>query len=125
MRCCSPASGCSAAPCAGGRPIMRSALLAGLAAAVLSAPAQAVPIGGVEFPQGAASFADAVQSYAPGIVPSGPTAPHQGTFNALGAPNYPGGTACASQLACSYVSLGDGGNIVLRFDDNKLTGSGS
>jgi len=103
---------------------MRRALLAGLAAAALSAPAHAVLIGGVEFPQGAASFADAVSNYAPGIVASGPTAPHQGAFNALGAPDYPGGTVCASQESCSYVSLGDGGSIILQFIDNRLTGSG-
>ncbi|HEU4644895.1 MAG TPA: PEP-CTERM sorting domain-containing protein [Burkholderiales bacterium] len=94
-----------------------------LATVAAVTPAQAVLIGGVEFPQGMASFADSVVSYAPG--PTAPTAPHQGAFNALGAPNYNGVNSCASQAACTFVSLGDGGSIVLRFDDNRLTGSGS
>jgi hypothetical protein len=90
-------------------------------------PAQAVLIGGVEFPQGAASFADAVINYSPVLVSSGtqPTAPHRGDFNALGVPNYAGVNSCATQGTCSFVSLGDGGSITLQFVDNKLTGSGT
>lgn len=88
---------------------------------------QAELIGGIEFPQGAVSFADSVVSFSPGLVGSGaePSAPHLGAGNALGAPNYAGVNSCASQPACSFVSLGDGGSIVLRFVDNKLTGSDS
>lgn len=100
-------------------------MLGALAAVMLSTPAHAVLIGGVEFPQGAVSFADAVVSYSPGVVGVNPTDPHRGAFNALGVPDYNGVNSCASQAACSFVSLGDGGSIVLRFDDNKLTGSDS
>lgn len=93
--------------------------------AALAAPmsARAVLIGGVEFPQGAVSFADAVENFSPGG--GGVTAPHLGDFNALGTPNYSGVSGCASQAACTFVSLGDGGSITLRFVDNRLTGSGS
>lgn len=91
-------------------------------------PAQAVVIGntqgGAEFPEGALSFADAVVSYSPGLAGASPSAPHSGAFNALGVPDYTGSNTCGTQEACSFVSLGDGGSIVLRFTDNKLTGSG-
>ena len=101
----------------------RLSRLAGAICIGLSASAaQAELIGGIEFPQGAISFADSVVSYTLGG--GGVTSPHQGTFNALGVPNY-SGVSCASQAACTYVSLGDGGSITLRFVDNKLTGSGS
>ena len=81
-------------------------------------------IGGVEFPQGAISFADALVSYSPGLVGANPTEPHRGAENALGLPDFGGGAACSSQADCEYVSLGDGGSIVLRFVDNQLTGNG-
>lgn len=97
-----------------------------LAGAILCAAspfsAHAVLIGGVEFPQGAVSFADAVVSYTP---TAGPTDPHRGDFNALGVPNYAGDNSCASQAACTFVSLGQGGSIVVRFVNNLLTGSGT
>lgn len=95
------------------------------AAATVSLPcvALAIPIGGVEFPEGAVSFADAVVSYAVGG--GGVTDPHQGASNAVGTPDFSSGVGCASQAACSYVSLGDGGSITLRFTDNVLTGSGN
>ena len=96
-----------------------------LGALAASSGAHAALIGGVEFPQGMASFADAVVSYSPGLAGASPTAPHQGASNALGAPNYNGVTSCASAAACTFVSLGDGGTIVLRFLDNRLTGSGT
>lgn len=89
----------------------------------LAPSAHADIIGGVNFPQGAVSFADAVVSYAVG--PGGVTAPHQGSFNALDVPDYVGVNGCANQAACTFVSLGDGGNIVLQFLDNLLTGSDS
>ncbi len=79
--------------------------------------------GGTDFPQGAVSFADAVIDYSPGLVGSNPTIPHRGAFNALNLPDYAGNNSCASQAACSFVSLGDGGSITLRFLDNFLTGS--
>jgi|SRR5688500_13933855 hypothetical protein len=89
---------------------------------LISSPAQAIPIGGVEFPQGLISFADAVDDFSPAV--PGPTDPHLGAFNALGAPNF-AGTECTSQADCTYVTLGDGGSITLRFINNRLTGSGN
>ena len=102
--------------------------LAAIAVMALSATqANAVFIGnsqgGTDFPQGAVSFADAVIDYSPGLVGSNPTIPHRGAFNALNLPDYAGNNSCASQAACSFVSLGDGGSITLRFLDNFLTGS--
>lgn len=89
--------------------------------------ANAVLIGGIDFPAGSVSFADAVVSFSPGLVNGGtqPTTPYLGADNALGVPDYTGANTCASQATCSFVSLGDGGSIVLRFVDNLLTGSGT
>lgn len=78
-------------------------------------------IGGVDFPMGAISFADSVFSYSPVIVNGEPTLPFRGANNALGVPNVLGD--CSLQATCGFVSLGNGGNIVLRFLDNLLTGS--
>jgi hypothetical protein len=94
-------------------------------AAAMPLAARADIIGGIDFPQGAASFADAVVAYAPGLVGTNPTVPHRGDFNALGVPDYAGVNSCPSQAGCSFVSLGDGGSITLRFVDNRLTGSGT
>lgn len=101
--------------------------LASLAASLLAlggTQAQAVVIGGVDFPQGLVSFADAVVSFTPGAAGM-PSEPYLGEANALGAPNYAGSAGCASQAACTFLSLGAGGALVLRFDDNVLTGSNS
>lgn len=84
--------------------------------------ARADIIGGVNFPGGVSSFADQVVSYSP--AGAAVTDPHKGAFNALGVPDYAGGNACANQAGCSFVSLGSGGSLVLRFTDNLLTGSG-
>lgn len=92
-------------------------------ALVSALPAAAVPIGGVEFPGGAASFADEVVSYAVGT--GGVGVPYQGAFNALDVPDYAGATGCASQAACTFTSLGSGGTLVVRFTNNVLTGSDS
>jgi hypothetical protein len=98
-------------------------------ALLAAAPAHAVFIGnsqgGADFPEGAVSFADAVAFYSPGMVGSNPTTPNRGADNALGVPDYAGSINCTTQLECPYVSLGDGGTIVLRFQDNLLTGSNS
>jgi hypothetical protein len=89
----------------------------------ITLPAQAVFIGniqgGTDFPQGAASFADTFVMYTPGLGGDPSTA---AAFRTLGLPDYDAGLNICFQ--CSFFSLGDGGNIVLRFDDNKLTGSG-
>ena len=87
-----------------------------------SLPVGASIIGGVEFPGGAASFADVAVSYAAGT--GGVTAPHRGAFNALDVPDY-AGASCATAAGCTFVSLGSGGSLVVRFTDNVLTGSGS
>jgi PEP-CTERM motif len=90
-------------------------------------PARAVFIGnsqgGTDFPQGAVSFADAVVSYSVGS--GGVSAAHNNPLNAVGLPNYAGDSNCTGNPGCSFVSLGNGGSIVLRFVDNKLTGSGT
>jgi hypothetical protein len=85
-----------------------------------SLPASADIIGGVDFPGGVASFADAAVSYSVGS--DKVTAPHRDSSNALGVPDYAGATCSTS---CTFVSLGSGGSLVLRFTDNVLTGSGS
>src|SRR5688500_16785679 len=98
---------------------------AAAAALMLSAgEARAVVFAGVDFPQGASSFADALTTFVPAISNGQPTAPYLIGSNALGAPNYAGSTTCTAG-SCPYVSLGDGGSITLEFVDNRLTGSGS
>lgn len=108
---------------------MTHALLKSLAAALLmgTAPAaQAVIIGGVEFPQGSISFADAATFYDPAFGGGNvPGLAYQGTDNALGVPDYVGSNGCASQASCTFLTLGAGGRVVLRFIDNVLTGSDS
>ena len=72
-------------------------------------PSHAVMIGGVEFPDGATSFADEAVEFSPGpdVEKSwlDPT-------NALGVPDSSG------------TSLGDDGSLTLQFTDNALTTSG-
>lgn len=107
------------------RVLIQAAIGTGLALAAIQ-PAYAIDIGGVDFPQGAVSFADEVVSYHPAFGGGAvPTDPHQGAFNALDIPDYAGDNSCASQAACTFVSLGDGGRLIVRFTDNVLTGSDS
>ncbi len=84
-------------------------------------------IGGVDFPQGDISFADAVVSYNPDAGGTVPTVANSDPSNALGVPEVAGSTsvgACSGTPAdCPFVSLGDGGSITLQFTDNLLTGS--
>lgn len=78
---------------------------------------QATTFGGVEFPQGAVSFADQVVSYTPG---AGVLPPNNDPTKALGIPDY------NPVPDNNYVSLGDvPGTLVLRFLDNALTTSGT
>lgn len=104
------------------RSIPALAVLASLGAGV--SPAGAVFIGnsqgGTDFPQGAVSFADAVVGYDP---LGGPSAANQGASHSLGVPDYVSGGGCIDLVTCTFVSLGDGGSITLRFTDNVLTGS--
>jgi hypothetical protein len=80
--------------------------------------------GGAEFPLGAISFADELVSYDPVLVGSNPALPYRGATNATGLPDYAGSSSCSSAIDCTFVSLGDGGNIVLQFVNNRLIGSG-
>ncbi|MCE5265175.1 MAG: PEP-CTERM sorting domain-containing protein [Deltaproteobacteria bacterium] len=62
-------------------------------------------------------YADQVYSFTPG---PNTVAPHNDPLSALGAPNYDGNTN-----GSTFLSLGWGGNVVLKFTDNSLTTSGS
>lgn len=92
-------------------------------------PARAVFIGnsqgGTDFPAGAVSFADSVVNFSPVIKNGEPTEPNLNPANALGVPDYNAGGACTDPETCTFVSLGDGGSLTLRFTDNVLTGSDS
>jgi len=101
--------------------MLKSILVMGGAFALLEgAPVAAASFGGVDFPDGALSFADEVVLYDPlfggGLQPSDAAA--RDAAEALGIPDY------TSSPGIDYVSLGDGGRLVLRFTDNSLTGSG-
>jgi len=80
---------------------------------------------GIDFPQGAASFADEVINFNAG---PGPAAAFLESSNSLGVPdvNTTNGLACAqapSTTNCKFTSLGEAGSLTLRFTDNVLTGS--
>jgi hypothetical protein len=83
----------------------------------LSYDARAITYGGVEFSQGAVSFADEVIAYVP--MGGGVSGDHANPANALGVPDYANDSG--------YVSLGasDGGYLILKFTDNSLTTSGN
>jgi hypothetical protein len=88
---------------------------------MLSVPvnADAELIGGVDFPDGDVSFADAVAAFNPVIKDGEPIAAALDPTTALGIPNYD------NVQGYKYVSLGDGGSLTLQFTDNSLTGSGN
>ncbi|MCE5327310.1 MAG: PEP-CTERM sorting domain-containing protein [Planctomycetaceae bacterium] len=104
-----------------------------LTSAVIGAAsnARAELIGDVEFPQGALSFADAVVSYTPHIdtpdpstlTGESPDLRWRNPNDALGTPNYVPPTT--DYGLDQFVSLGNGGELVLQFVNNKLTGSGN
>jgi len=90
---------------------------------------------GPDLPNGAASFADAVTSFAPGIVfdaGEGANVPFNaflGAQNTLGIPDVTqsSGLNCffnQTQSNCLFASLGVGGVLTVEFLDNRLTGSG-
>jgi hypothetical protein len=87
------------------------ALIAGI---TITTNAGAVLIGGVEFPDGATSFADAVVNYNPGsdVAPN-----YNDPAAALGVPDWSGDNFTAA-------SLGEGGSLTLQFTNNSLTTSG-
>jgi hypothetical protein len=111
-------------------PSVLSATLLSVALVSVAPDANADLIGGIEFPGGVASFADAVVSYDPlfGGGPA-PVGPNNEPTNALGIPEVPGSTsvgACTGAPAdCPFVSLGNGGMLTLQFTDNALVGSDS
>jgi len=87
---------------------------------LISAPvlSHAIVYHGVDFPDGEVSFADEVVEYNPAYAGNtGPDPIYQIPDEALGIPDQPEGPDL------DYVSLGDGGFIILRFTDNSLTGS--
>jgi uncharacterized protein YjbI with pentapeptide repeats len=84
-------------------------------------PSLAEVFGGLEFPQGVASFADMIIGNEP-LFDGGPAPTHESFIDpvsALGSPNYSGGST-----GTGSISLGRGGRITLKFTDNLLTGSG-
>jgi len=95
-----------------------STLLAVAAFGFLSDRAYAEKFGGVEFPQGAISFADVLVSFEPVIKSGQPGSAYLDGAQALGIPD-------SGEVPIGYVSLGDGGSITLKFVDNYLTGSDS
>ncbi|WP_395342485.1 hypothetical protein PN836_001055 [Ningiella sp. W23] len=101
--------------------LIKKLTLSTLLLAGISFSTQAAIIGGVEFPDGAASFADKVVSFTPGD-PSA-TSPYSNPENAIGIPDFDAASTSCTDTDCEYVSLGRGGSIVLEFVDNLLTGS--
>lgn len=87
------------------------ALVAGI---TITTNAGAVLISGVDFPNGAISFADAVVDYSPGpdAAPN-----YDDPAAALGIPDWTGDNFTAT-------SLGDFGSLTLQFTDNALIASG-
>lgn len=96
--------------------VMKKLALAGSAAALvclMNSNADA-SIGGIEFPDGAISFADEVESYTAGANVSGQWLLSD---SSLGVPDYDGTSGA--------VSLGIGGELIVKFTDNSLTTSGN
>jgi hypothetical protein len=92
---------------------MRFPVLCGCAWAILAAQLSAELINGIEFPSGASSFADSLWRFDPEF--SGGEAPRMWEpWNILGPP-----TPLVTQ------SIGEGGLIELRFDNNVLTTDGT
>lgn len=82
---------------------------------IFSSNASSEMIGGIEFPDGILSFADESVSYIKGS--DNVSSDHDNPSNALGIPDY------NDSQQTGYVSLGDTGEIVLKFTDNSLTTS--
>lgn len=106
---------------------MKTAQLLSIACALsagFSSASYAATYGGIEFPGGVESFADAVVSFTPGTntgvgTPTNPGVdgyPYDDPTNALGTPE--------ENNTRFFTALGDGGELVLQFTDNFLTTSG-
>lgn len=91
---------------------MRNQLLA-LFSLLLSASVRAETYNGIEFPSGAASFADAALRI-DALYSGGPSPNWRAPLRATGTPDDPAG-------GLSYQSLGNGGLLELLFVDNYLT----
>jgi len=78
--------------------------------------AGAETFGGIEFPAGSQSFADEYISYTQGS--DNVSGDYNNPLKALGIPDF------SDAQDTGYVSLGDTGEIVLKFTDNSLTTSG-
>ena len=95
---------------------MKKRLLTGLAIGMfvlcVVGIANAEIYGGVDFPDGAISFADEWIFYQP---TTDVHSPHNDPSAALGIPDY--------HSDSNYVSLGDEGVLILKFSDNSLTTS--
>jgi hypothetical protein len=95
----------------------------GLAVLVCGLPVRAEVFGGIDFPDGASSFADAViqwdASHSGGAVPTEPNAIIPG--DTLGPPDFPPGGSVGDAGA---LALGSGGLLEVLFTDNLLTTSG-
>lgn len=104
--------------------IMAAAFSTALLTLGVTSSAKAVVFGGVDFPQGATSFADEVIRYNPNF--QGGPAPTDLNFTnpdeALGVPDY---VQQSSTVGFGAVALGRGGLIELKFVDNLLTNSGN
>lgn len=71
---------------------------------------------GITFPDGAVSFADQVVTYTEGDNVGNA---HDNPADALGTPDF-----VDAATDTGYVSLGNGGQLILRFTNNSLTTSG-
>ncbi len=91
---------------------------------IIPTSARGEVFGGIDFPNGASSFADSVIQWNPLF--SGGPAPTAANYtnpdSSLGVPDYPPGGTINSTGA---VSLGHGGLLELAFTDNLLTNSGN
>jgi hypothetical protein len=90
-----------------------------VASFLVSTNVGATVYGGIDFPDGATSFADAVVDYSPIIKNGEPTATYRNSSEALGIPDISSGPGV------DFISLSDGGSLTLQFTDNSLTGSGN
>ncbi|MEM7566758.1 MAG: hypothetical protein AAF321_05950, partial [Pseudomonadota bacterium] len=75
---------------------------------------------GITFKLGDVAFADAAPQYSPRSTNGNPSSEYRFKDAAIGSPDAPPPTGSTN----SIVSLGEGGFIVVRFDDNVLVGSG-